>query len=93
MERPKYRAGAVCERAVAAGHDWFTVHLHTNLWKALDAKKPGRGYGTTVGTEWFWYQRWIDEVLAQCARVGERGITVTPKLWGPGFRPRPRPIL
>lgn len=93
VERPKHRAHYVREQVVSSGFPWFTIHLHTNLWKALDAKNPGKGYGVLVEREWFWYDRWIDEVKAQCAGVRDRGVPITSKLWGSGFRPRPRPLV
>jgi hypothetical protein len=36
------------------------------LWKEIDAKNPGKGYGIQVISTWYWYERWIEEVRNHC---------------------------
>jgi hypothetical protein len=39
----------------AEGWDRFTMESHTQLWKRLDARNPGKGYGAVaVGKVWSW---------------------------------------
>jgi len=93
IERPKHRAKYVVAKVRDAGFAWFTMHLHTSLWKALKAREPARGYGVSVEGEWFWYDRWVAEVIAQCSRVREAGTDVSPKLWGEGHKPKVRALI
>ena len=43
------------------------MHHHTQLWKELDGKNPGKGYGVLVAHTWYWYDQWMDEVRKHCA--------------------------
>lgn len=66
VEKPKLRAGAIVRAMMKQGYTLFNMHHHTTLWKSLDAKNPGKGYGVDVDGSWFWYERWVDEVLKHC---------------------------
>jgi hypothetical protein len=44
----------------------FGMHRHTELWKALDAKNPGKGFGVWVRGAWYWYGRWVEVVRQHC---------------------------
>ena len=51
----------------AEGYPGFSIHYHTQLWQALDAKNPAKGYGTMVaGKAWLWYERWVEVVRKHC---------------------------
>ncbi len=65
VERPKFRPTQIVKMMKDAGYPRFTVTRHTELWQALDAKKPGEGLGVRMsdGT-WYWYQSWVDQVRA-----------------------------
>ena len=66
-ERKKYRASDVVKMMKEEGHPRFSIYSHTQLWKKLDAKNLGKGYGTEiVPGQWFWYERWIDIVRKHC---------------------------
>lgn len=66
-ERQKYLLGQILEMMHNEGFSQFNMHHHTLLWKFLDAKNPGKGYGTLVaGKHWHWYERWIDVVRKHC---------------------------
>ncbi|MBW1681030.1 MAG: DUF3644 domain-containing protein [Deltaproteobacteria bacterium] len=66
-EKPKYLPSQIVELMRKEGFPKFSMHYHTQLWKQLDAKKPGKGYGTKVaGKYWHWYERWVAEVRKHC---------------------------
>jgi len=66
-EKPKYLPSQVVEMMKEAGFSKFSIHYHTKLWKKLDAKNPGKGYGTMVaGKYWHWYERWVEKVRKHC---------------------------
>lgn len=52
----------------------FTQYHHTRLWKELDAKNPGKGFGRQgdYRNTWVWYDRWVERVMAHCEEQGER---------------------
>ncbi len=66
VERKKYRPGIIIKLIKDAGYPKFNMHHHTALWKQLDAKANGKGYGTDVSGSWYWYEKWIDEVKKHC---------------------------
>lgn len=70
VEKPKFKAGAVVRAMQAEGYKKFNMHHHTMLWKQLDAKNPGKGFGVDVDGSWFWYERWIDQVRSHCRDNG-----------------------
>ncbi|RJE85032.1 hypothetical protein D3P04_12130 [Paracoccus onubensis] len=57
----------------AAGFPKFRMHDHTQLWKQLDAKNPGKGSGC-IGDygNWVWFDRWIDQMRQHCEAEGEK---------------------
>ena len=67
-EKPKYRPKDIVALAKKSGYGWFTIPYHCDLWKSKDAKNPALGLGVEVSGQWYWYQRWVDEVLAFCAQ-------------------------
>jgi Protein of unknown function (DUF3644). len=67
VDKPRLRPGKVVERIQAAGFKKFDMQHHTELWKALDAKNPGKGFGVQTESDgWRWYERWVDEVRRHC---------------------------
>ena len=54
------------------GYVRFNMHHHTQLWKKMDAKNPGKGYGVEVAKTWYWYDRWVDEVRKHCAENSDK---------------------
>lgn len=65
-ERPKYLPKTIVESMKKEGFKRFTMASHTDLWKLLDAKKPGKGYGVEVQKAWYWYDSWVDQVRKHC---------------------------
>ncbi len=67
VDRPKFRPGIIVEQMNAEGFPRFKIHHHTDLWKAMDAKNPGRGYGVETESDgWRWHERWVDAVRKHC---------------------------
>ena len=67
VERPKYRPGDVVSLMNQEGYVKFRIHDHTTLWKALDARNSGKGFGHDVAGSWFWYDSWLQKVREHCA--------------------------
>lgn len=66
-EKAKYLPGAIVQLMKDEGYTWFTMDMHTKLWKKHDAKNPSKHYGTLVaGKQWFWYTSWIEVVREYC---------------------------
>lgn len=66
-EKRKFLPNQIVELMKADGYPRFSIHHHTQLWKALDAKNPVNGFGALVaGKAWHWYERWVDEVKKHC---------------------------
>lgn len=73
MEKKKFRAKYIVTLMRTNGHTKFNMHHHTELWKQLDAKKEGKGYGTeVVKGEWYWYDSWIKIVQNHCDENKDR---------------------
>ncbi len=66
VERPKYLPGEVVSLMHKEGYYHFGMYQHTQLWKKLDGKNPGRGYGVQIARTWYWYDRWLDKVRNHC---------------------------
>jgi len=68
-EKKKYLPGQIVEKMKKEGYPNFSMHDHYQLWKQLDAKNSGKGYGTMVARKhWHWYERWLNEVRKQCKK-------------------------
>lgn len=67
VERPKFRPGQIVKMMRDDGYPRLSMHSHTELWRALDAKAPGKNLGVSIAGSWFWYATWIDPVKEHCA--------------------------
>jgi hypothetical protein len=65
-ERPKHLPKNVVEIMKKESFKRFTMTNHTELWKQMDAKNPGKGYGVKVQQAWYWYDAWVDQVRKHC---------------------------
>ena len=65
-ERPKHLPGGVVAIMKKEGFTRFGIQSHTDLWKQMDAKNPGKGFGTLVQKTWYWYDTWMDQVRKHC---------------------------
>lgn len=66
VEKPKYKPKAIVEMMQKEGWTDFSMTIHTSLWRDIvpNARTEKTGYGTNVpGGGWFWYKKWIDEVV------------------------------
>jgi len=73
QERPKYLPKRIVSMMQGEGFPRFNMHCHTQLWKAIDAKNPGKGFGTMVADgHWYWYERWVQLVREHCAENPSR---------------------
>lgn len=70
-ERPKHLPTKVVELVRARGYIKFHLVHHTNLWKTLNAKAAGKGFGVAVGNAWYWYDCWVEKVLDHCVKSGD----------------------
>ena len=66
VERPKYLPKKIVEMIRDEGYPKFSMHYHTQLWKSLDAKKSGKGFGVHIAGTWYWYRPWLDIVRSHC---------------------------
>ena len=74
VERPKYLPGEITKLMNNEGYPRFGIYQHTALWKSLDARVEGKGFGVPLGGNWYWYDRWVDVVRKHCAEnVGKYG--------------------
>lgn len=65
-ERPKYLPKVIVELMKKEGFKRFNMTNHTDLWKEMDAKNPGKGLGVEVQKVWYWYDSWIEQVRKHC---------------------------
>lgn len=68
VERPKLLPSKVVELMHKEGFVRFNLHHHTRLWKHLDGKNPGKGYGVLIANTWYWYEGWVNEVRKHCSQ-------------------------
>ena len=66
VEKPKYLPSQVVALMKQEGFPDFGMQHHTQLWKDLDARNPGKGYGVEVANKWYWYERWVEVVRDHC---------------------------
>ena len=67
VERAKFLPGQVVALMKGEGYVRFSLHHHTQLWKRLDGKNPGKGFGVQIVNTWYWYERWLVKVRKHCA--------------------------
>lgn len=66
VERPKFLPGQIVRMMQEEGYPRFSMHWHTELWRSLDARNPGKGWGVEVAGAWYWYSSWIEVVRQHC---------------------------
>ena len=65
-ERPKLLPSQVVSTMNKEGFSRFKMSDHSDLWRAMAAKDPSKGFGVQVAKTWYWYERWLDEVRKHC---------------------------
>jgi len=71
-EREKYLPAQIVQKMKDEGFPGFTMHAHTQLWKASDAKNAKHGYGAEVVDKWYWYEKWVKAVRVYCQKNAAR---------------------
>ncbi len=68
VDKRRYTATDVVALMKAEGYRRFNQQNHTDLWRALAAKDPAKGFGRTgdYKNTWVWYDSWIARVRAHC---------------------------
>ena len=73
VERKKFLAKHVVAEVRKAGFTRFRpMPEHLKMWKAEDAKNPGKGFGTDVAGTWYWYESWVRRCIELCQAAGDR---------------------
>ena len=70
-EKPKYLPNKIVSLMQARGYSKFNIRKHTVLWKSKDAKNPKHGYGIEIANTWYWYEKWLQEVISYCQQHEE----------------------
>ena len=68
VEKAKFLPGDIVKMMKDEGYSTFSMHYHTQLWKAKDAKNKKYNYGVKVSKQWYWYENWIDVVRDYCQK-------------------------
>ncbi len=71
-EKPKCLPSEIVRKMKEEGFPRFGMHQHTELWKSIDAKDMGKGFGVSIGKTWYWYDPWLDEVRKHCRDKKEK---------------------
>lgn len=73
VERTKYKPSQIVEAIRAEGFPRFSMNDHTSLWRSLDARDPGKGFGVQMlDGQWYWYETWRARVRAHCEEHADR---------------------
>jgi hypothetical protein len=72
VERPKFLPGQIVKMMREEGYPRFGMHQHTELWKALGAKKAAKRLGVDVAGGWYWYSNWVEIVREHCRENASR---------------------
>ena len=68
-EKNKYLPSSIVSIMKQEGFRNFNINSHTDLWKSVDAKGNGKGYGTQVAKSWYWYDTWLQFVREHCRKT------------------------
>ena len=70
-EKQKWLPSEIVKKLKAEGFPKFSMTVHTELWKSLDAKNSAKGFGVQVAKTWYWYDAWLTEVRKYCTDAGQ----------------------
>ena len=68
-EKPKFLPTQVIQKVKEAGFTSFGMHQHTSFWQQHNAKNPSKGFGIKVVKTWYWYENWIDFIIAELKKT------------------------
>ena len=75
VDKARYKPSLVVKKMQDEGYLGFGITQHTDLWKAMGAKNPAKGYGVETESDgWRWYDHWVDVVRGHCKENRERYI-------------------
>lgn len=73
VEKKKYRPTDIVAAVQEAGYTKFRINPeHVDMWKAENAKQPGKGYGVEVAGCWYWYESWLNKCVELCGLAGDK---------------------
>ncbi len=74
VDKPRNAAQQIVNLMKAEGFPKFSLQRHTELWRALEAKDPAKGYGKAgvYKNTWEWFELWVARVRAHCKEQGDR---------------------
>lgn len=74
VDKRRYTSTEIIAKMKEEGYPGFKQQHHTNLWKALAARDPAKGFGRPgdYKNTWVWYDAWIARVRAHCQEQGDR---------------------
>ena len=70
-EKHKFLERQVLDYVHERGFNKFNTHHFRQFWKSIEAKKKGKGYGTLLNKQWFWYETIYAPVIEHCEEMGE----------------------
>ena len=74
VDKRRYTGKQIVQMMRSEGYGGFNQQRHTELWKSLDAKNSGKGFGCDgdyKGT-WVWHDPWVARVRAHCQEHRDR---------------------
>jgi hypothetical protein len=74
VDKQRYAASQIVALMQAEGFQKFNQQRHQELWKALGAKDPAKGFGKTgvYKNTWEWFDSWVTRVRAHCQEHAAR---------------------
>ena len=66
VERPKFIPSQIVQIMQNEGYPRFTMYDHTKLWKSMNYRRDGAGFGVSVAGAWYWYESWLEAVRKHC---------------------------
>jgi hypothetical protein len=74
VDKARYSAQQVVNLMKTDGFPKFSLQKHTELWRALGAKEPAKGFGKAgvYKNTWEWFDPWVARVKAHCQEQGDR---------------------
>lgn len=72
VDKSRYAAQQIVSLMHAEGFPRFKLQNHTELWRALEAKDPAKGFGKqgVYKNTWEWFEPWVARVRAHCQEQG-----------------------
>ncbi|MBI1196230.1 MAG: DUF3644 domain-containing protein [Phenylobacterium sp.] len=74
VDKRRYTPTQIVEIMQAEGFPKFKLQNHTELWQALEARAPAKGFGKAglYRNTWEWFDSWVARVRAHCQENAAR---------------------